>query len=89
MATRSYLHITNGIVLCVLVVFFFSQSTFACVPFSRGMKVVEESRHGPGFWQNGMQNLADDEFTAKVVAGGRAHALRLVGKTWRAHSFDA
>ncbi|CAL1171136.1 unnamed protein product [Cladocopium goreaui] len=54
-----------------------------------GKKVIDdlESRHGPAFWQNGMENLTDDEFTAKVVAGGRAHALRLVGKTWRAHVY--
>jgi len=68
---------------------FFPHSTIARVPLTRVIKVVEESRHGPAFWQNGMENLTDDEFTAKVVAGGRAHALRLVGKTWRAHPFDA
>lgn len=77
-------------VLVAVVVFLnvFSLSTITCVPFILGMKVVEESRHGPGFWQNGMEKLTDHEFAAKVVAGGRAHALRLVGKTWRAHPFD-
>eukprot|EP00435_Cladocopium_sp_Y103_P061631 s41_g23.t1 len=51
-----------------------------------GKKIIDdlESRHGPDFWQNGMEHFTDEEFTAKVVAGGRAHALKLVGKTWRA-----
>ena len=45
----------------------------------------QESRHGAGFWQEGMERLTDEEFMVKVVAGGRAYALKMVGKPWRAH----
>lgn len=48
-------------------------------------RLSKESRHGSGFWQDGMQHLSDEEFMAKVVAGGRAFALKMVGKAWRVY----